>query len=550
MPIFGQVWLWSSLAFLLGALLCWGLVALPARRRVGELEAELAAGTARPASPARSASFRDSEPDRRPGPPRDLSPAEIENESLTRAYALSGVRGESGREGVTAPPETGGTAGSGTATQYLTSGSPALQAPPEVPPQDPDRGWFDSDRERGGPGGEESPAATTVLPAVRADEPPSDGRLVDDEDDDLSRDYRDDRAADDRSDDRSEDRDDDDGGTVFTQRTHPIPGELIRRLDDSAVDEPADSPDRGDADRPVPERADEPVDALVDDLADEPESPEPPESPAERTILTEAIDSGESKHQLQDDPAVTSTLTPVVADEPRPEPQHETRAESQPESRRETRRASRAESKSKVKPEPRESATANGGRDRSVVEPAHDAGQQSTGSSASRGQGVAGDQRTAGTEEPKNMPGVTVQAEPTKSKLPKRVPSKPPSRTPFGVQTTSPVTPPPSAEPAPAGNHDAPRSLFEPIIPAGAGPTVPPPPHRLRGEGNGKGPFGPGSAMPLAGGASPGPEFTIKASVSALRYCTPDSEKFDRTVAEVWFRSAADAERVGFRPVG
>ena len=29
MPIFGQVWLWSSLAFLLGALLCWALVALP-----------------------------------------------------------------------------------------------------------------------------------------------------------------------------------------------------------------------------------------------------------------------------------------------------------------------------------------------------------------------------------------------------------------------------------------------------------------------------------------------------------------------------------------
>ncbi|MCA1655785.1 MAG: hypothetical protein LC635_04965, partial [Pseudonocardiaceae bacterium] len=42
MPIFGQVWLWSSLAFLLGAVLCWLLVARPARNRVGELEAQLA----------------------------------------------------------------------------------------------------------------------------------------------------------------------------------------------------------------------------------------------------------------------------------------------------------------------------------------------------------------------------------------------------------------------------------------------------------------------------------------------------------------------------
>ena len=48
MPIFGQVWLWSSLAFLLGALLCWLLVARPARNRVGELETQLATQTRRP----------------------------------------------------------------------------------------------------------------------------------------------------------------------------------------------------------------------------------------------------------------------------------------------------------------------------------------------------------------------------------------------------------------------------------------------------------------------------------------------------------------------
>ncbi|MBB3662237.1 hypothetical protein FB384_001141 [Prauserella sediminis] len=63
------------------------------------------------------------------------------------------------------------------------------------------------------------------------------------------------------------------------------------------------------------------------------------------------------------------------------------------------------------------------------------------------------------------------------------------------------------------------------------------------------GPFGPGSAMPLPGGGSPSPEFTVKASVTALRYVTDASPQYPRMVAEVWFRSPADAERVGFRPL-
>jgi hypothetical protein len=84
------------------------------------------------------------------------------------------------------------------------------------------------------------------------------------------------------------------------------------------------------------------------------------------------------------------------------------------------------------------------------------------------------------------------------------------------------------------------RSLFEPIVPvaeqeAAEADFVPP------------GPFGPGSAMPLPGGGSPAPEFNVKASVTALRYCTQDNPQFDRIVAEVWFRSPSDAERVGFR---
>ncbi|ALG13967.1 hypothetical protein [Kibdelosporangium phytohabitans] len=104
-------------------------------------------------------------------------------------------------------------------------------------------------------------------------------------------------------------------------------------------------------------------------------------------------------------------------------------------------------------------------------------------------------------------------------------------------------------EPAPAAAAAAPegngRSLFEPVVPvaeqdaaadsSGAGEFVPP------------GPFGPGSAMPLPGGGAPAPEFGVKASVTALRYCTQDNPQFDRIVAEVWFRTPSDAERVGFR---
>jgi hypothetical protein len=152
-------------------------------------------------------------------------------------------------------------------------------------------------------------------------------------------------------------------------------------------------------------------------------------------------------------------------------------------------------------------------------------------------------------------PEVAVRVEPTPNALPKRVPGKPRHQVPFGVQPTQEPAPAAAAVSAPVQEAlvpDSPRSLFEPIVPAAdEGAPTPPPPHRLRqASGGGRGPFGPGSAMPLPGGASPSPEFTIKASVAALRYCAPESPQFGRTVAEVWFRTAADAERVGFRPVG
>ncbi|NIH85825.1 hypothetical protein [Amycolatopsis granulosa] len=96
-------------------------------------------------------------------------------------------------------------------------------------------------------------------------------------------------------------------------------------------------------------------------------------------------------------------------------------------------------------------------------------------------------------------------------------------------------------EPVPPEEGGRSGSLFEPTPPSArsdtAGATVPP------------GPFGPGSAMPRPGGGKPSEEYTVKASVTALRYCTEESPQFGRMVAEVWFRSAEDAERVGFRPL-
>lgn len=93
-------------------------------------------------------------------------------------------------------------------------------------------------------------------------------------------------------------------------------------------------------------------------------------------------------------------------------------------------------------------------------------------------------------------------------------------------------------------------SLFEPTVqPNHVAPEAPPARHQAADQAVPPGPFGPGSAMPRPGGARPSDDFAVKASVTALRYCTEESPQFPRMVAEVWFRSAVDAERVGFRPL-
>jgi hypothetical protein len=489
MPIFGQVWLWSLLAFLLGALLCWVWVVLPVRRRIDALERRLASSVrteSRPQPPVEQPLTVEPEyPRSSPGIVPGLdNQDEIPAESLTRAYALPGLD---------APPETPNEAEergavrlrdepAQGATAYLSSrGAPSAPLAPPAPPVPP-------------PGAPVPPVPPPGAPASDRDwfddvpESPRQGdhHLVDDHDDV------------------------EETGTIFTQRTMPIPAEAIRQLDESQpahavpehadYDEPAhaayEEPARGAFDEPAHAARQEPVvepladESLVDDLAEEDEEPAlpattympppPPPPPVERRP--------EPATNILFTPNGTST--PVDEDEPLP-----------------------------------------------AAKPQDDRIALVTKSPA---------RSTLTESEPKvASSSITIQPESTPSALPKRIPSKPQHRVPFGVQTTSPATT------ATTTGSERMRSLFEPIVPA-EGELAMPPPHRVATDSrpSAPGPFGPGSAMPLPGGASPSPEFTIKASVTALRYCTPESPQFGRTVAEVWFRSAADAERVGFRPVG
>jgi len=60
-----------------------------------------------------------------------------------------------------------------------------------------------------------------------------------------------------------------------------------------------------------------------------------------------------------------------------------------------------------------------------------------------------------------------------------------------------------------------------------------------------EGPFGPDSAEPLEDGAAP-KGFTVKGNAGSMKYHTTESQWYDRTVAEVWFRTAEAAEAAGF----
>jgi large subunit ribosomal protein L17 len=58
-------------------------------------------------------------------------------------------------------------------------------------------------------------------------------------------------------------------------------------------------------------------------------------------------------------------------------------------------------------------------------------------------------------------------------------------------------------------------------------------------------PYGPGSHAALEDGSEPA-GFPVKGNAGSMLYHVPDSSYYDRTVAEVWFATAEDAEAAGF----
>ncbi|KGN36742.1 30S ribosomal protein S16 [Knoellia subterranea KCTC 19937] len=58
-----------------------------------------------------------------------------------------------------------------------------------------------------------------------------------------------------------------------------------------------------------------------------------------------------------------------------------------------------------------------------------------------------------------------------------------------------------------------------------------------------------GAAAALEDGAAP-EGYTIKGNKDSMKYHEPDGQWFEQTVAEVWFKTAADAEAAGFVKAG
>ncbi|WP_371177693.1 30S ribosomal protein S16 [Janibacter sp. HTCC2649] len=58
-----------------------------------------------------------------------------------------------------------------------------------------------------------------------------------------------------------------------------------------------------------------------------------------------------------------------------------------------------------------------------------------------------------------------------------------------------------------------------------------------------------GAAAALEGGAAP-EGYTIKGNADSMKFHEPDGQWFEQTVAEVWFKNAADAEAAGFVKAG
>ncbi|WP_409466941.1 hypothetical protein [Amycolatopsis sp. GA6-003] len=469
MSIFGQVWLWSLLAFIVGAVLAWLVLARPARKRVHELETELAsahADTARAAAstPARTAVLPPAEDwtrDRREHAPTEVIQA-------TSAFE----------------PEAEYDAEYRTAPEPAAAGKPADSAEDDVDEafaqaeaREQQNGLFDS-----------APAETA---------PEDSGSAY--------------RAA-------------------ATEYLQPADTGSHR------VAEPAEEHDSGY--HRVAESADEQDSGYhrVAEPAEEHDSgyhraPEPAEVPAADYSEPERPDEQEQSHSLTGPADGLSSLERRLD----PAPVDGAAAESEPVSLFRPGPGRAAE------PEPDWFSQPDGAQRSPFEEPAEPA------------VGHLEEDSTTDHLIPNPEPAAESTEDTAESSqgLPKRQRRESPRG---GFDPPRPIQPSmrpvERREPDLAGGHSG--SLFEPSVQpnqAAMAAPEPPPARQTADDAVPPGPFGPGSAMPRPGGGRPAEGFTVKASVTALRYCGEDSPQFPKMVAEVWFRSAADAERVGFRPL-
>jgi hypothetical protein len=146
---------------------------------------------------------------------------------------------------------------------------------------------------------------------------------------------------------------------------------------------------------------------------------------------------------------------------------------------------------------------------------------------------------------PKLAPGL--QGPDAGNGLPQRPPrTKPPTA---GVRQPPPPPPPPPAPKRPTpppARPMRPRPVgFSPSTGGRAGGTT----RYQQPQGfNPRSPFGPGSVLPRSDGVAPAQDFQVKATLTGRRYFTNQSANFNETRADVWFRTVADAEKAGFRP--
>lgn len=120
-----------------------------------------------------------------------------------------------------------------------------------------------------------------------------------------------------------------------------------------------------------------------------------------------------------------------------------------------------------------------------------------------------------------------VQEEPVQESAPDRPTQEEPADAEAGEQEPAAATRPDEAE-TPAGG----ATVTEPAATAVE-----------------EGPYGPDSRLPLEDGDAP-EGFLVKGNQESMRYHTPASPWYDKTVAEVYFRTASAAEEAGFTEAG